>query len=128
MGTAGGAPVGTTLTSDEEKVLSIIGKMASESISGGIDAPGDKGLSESEDEEEPSGNGAGICTPPGKDDPPQPCPVPTRQPAGPSVRMWGGLVSFSTMYCMDHFCIEMRVSNLATKSPRQFVIYLSVGS
>ena len=57
---------------------SIIGKTAYEGISGGIDVQGDEGLSESEDEEEPSGNGAGTCTPPGEDDPPQPCPVTSR--------------------------------------------------
>lgn len=90
MGTGGGAPGGTTLTPDEEKVLSIIGKTASEGISGGIDVLGDEGLSLSEDEEEPSGSRAGTCTPPGEDDPQQPWPVPARQPAGPGVRMRGG--------------------------------------
>ncbi|XP_030294128.1 uncharacterized protein LOC115594287 isoform X3 [Sparus aurata] len=64
-----GAPGGTTLTPDEEKVLSIIRKTASEGISGGIDVQGDEGLSESEDEEEPSGSGAGTCMPPGEIDP-----------------------------------------------------------
>ena len=90
MGTGDGAPGGTTLTPDEEKVLSIIGKTAYEGISGGTDVQREEGLSESEDEEEPSGSGAGMCTPPGEDEPPQPCPVPARQPAGPSVRMLGG--------------------------------------
>ena len=49
MGTGGGAPGGTTLTPNEEKVLSIIGKTASEGISGGINVQGDEGLSESGD-------------------------------------------------------------------------------
>ena len=89
MGTGGGAPGGTTLTPDEEKVLSIIGKTASEGISGGIDVQGKEGLSESENEEEPSRSGAGMCTPPGEDDLPQPCPVPMRQPAGPGVHNAG---------------------------------------
>ena len=55
------------LTPDEEKVLSITGKTAYEGISGGIDVQGDEGLSESEDEEEPTGSGAATCTPPGED-------------------------------------------------------------
>ena len=46
---------------------SIIGKTAYEGISGGIDVQGDEGLSESEDEEEPTGSGAATCTPPGED-------------------------------------------------------------
>uniref|UniRef100_UPI0037E6FF8B protein bassoon-like n=1 Tax=Semicossyphus pulcher TaxID=241346 RepID=UPI0037E6FF8B len=98
MGTGGGAPGATTLTPDEEKVLSIIGKTASEGISGGIDLLGDEGLSENsegeeeeEEEEEPSGSRAATYTSPGEDDPPQPSPVPARQPAGPGVRMRGGL-------------------------------------
>ena len=83
MGTGGGAPCGTTLTPDEQKVLSIIGKTAYEGISGDV--------------EEPSGSRAGTCTPPGEDDPPQPCPVPARQPAGPGVRMLGGLTGWPTV-------------------------------
>ena len=63
MGTGGGAPGATTLTPDEEKVLSIIVKTASEGISGVIDLLGDKGLSENtegeeEEEEEPPGSRA----------------------------------------------------------------------
>jgi len=46
MGTGGGAPGATNFTPDEEKVLSIIGKTASEGISGGIGLRGDEGLSE----------------------------------------------------------------------------------
>ncbi|XP_067085427.1 myb-related transcription factor, partner of profilin-like [Osmerus mordax] len=96
MGTGGGAPCATTLTPDEEKVLSIIGKTASEGIGGGIDLLGDEGLSgnsegEEEEDEEPSGSRAATCTSPGEDHPPQPSPVPARQPAGPGVRMRGGL-------------------------------------
>ena len=53
----GGAPGGTTLTPDEEKVLSIIGKTAYDGISGGIDVQGEEG------------SGAGTCTPPGEDNP-----------------------------------------------------------
>ena len=104
MGTGGGAPGGTILTPDEERVLSITGKTAYEGISGGIDVQGDEGLSESEDEEEPSGSRAGTCTPPGEDDPPQPCPVPARQPAGPSGRMQGGLTgqpAITTCTCSE---------------------------
>ena len=71
MGMGGGAPGATTLTPDEEKVLSIIGKTASEGISGGIDLLGDEGLSENtegEEEEEPSGSRAVTYTSLGEDD------------------------------------------------------------
>lgn len=43
--TGGGAPDETTLTAEEEKVLLIIGKTASEGISGGVDILADEGLS-----------------------------------------------------------------------------------
>ena len=91
----GGRDTGTTLTPDEKKGLSIIGKTASEGISGGIDLLGNEGLSENtegEEEEEPSGSRAATYTSPGEDDPPQLSPVPARQPAGPGVRMRGGLI------------------------------------
>ncbi|XP_062341563.1 uncharacterized protein LOC134039608 [Osmerus eperlanus] len=95
MGTGGGAPGAPTLTPDEEKVLSIIGKKASEGISWGLNLLGDEGLSENseeeEEEEEPSGSRAATCTSPGEDHPPQPSPVPVRQPAGPGVCMRGCL-------------------------------------
>ncbi|XP_046886899.1 myb-related transcription factor, partner of profilin-like [Hypomesus transpacificus] len=97
MGTGGGAHGATTLTPDEEKVLSIIGKTAPEGISGGIDLLWDEGLSENseeEEEEEPSGSRAATYTSPGEDYPPQPCPVPPRQPAGPCPRMQGGLTGW----------------------------------
>ncbi|XP_059205855.1 myb-related transcription factor, partner of profilin-like [Centropristis striata] len=102
MGTGGGAPGGTTLTPDEEKVLSIIGKTASEGISGGIDLLGDEGLSDNSEgeEEEPSGSGAATCTSPGEDDPPQPSPVPACQPAGPGVRT-RGRPSITTCTCSE---------------------------
>ncbi|XP_067092977.1 myb-related transcription factor, partner of profilin-like [Osmerus mordax] len=93
MGMGGGTPGATTLTPDEEKVLYIIGKTASEGISGGIYLLGDEGLSGNSEgeEEEPSGSRAATCTSPGEDHPPQPSPVPARQPTGPGVRMRGGL-------------------------------------
>jgi len=97
MGTGGCTPGATTLTPDEEKVLSIIGKTASERITGGIDLLGDEGFSEnteSEGEEEPSGSRAVTYTSPGEDDPPQLSPAPARRPAGPGVRMRGGLTGF----------------------------------
>lgn len=42
--------------------------------------------------------------PPGEDDPPQPCPVPASQPAGPGVRMRGGLTgrpAITTCTCSE---------------------------
>ncbi|XP_062404168.1 myb-related transcription factor, partner of profilin-like [Sardina pilchardus] len=105
MGTDGGASGGTTLTPDEEKVLSIMGKTASEGINVVV-VEGDDGLLESENDEEQSGSGAGTSTPPGDDDPPHPCPVPVRQAAvaGPGVRIWGGLTgrpAITTCACSE---------------------------
>ncbi|XP_061569032.1 myb-related transcription factor, partner of profilin-like [Cololabis saira] len=93
MDTEGGAPVATILTSDEERVLTIIAETASESFSGGIDLLGDEGLSENtegeeEQEKEPSGSRATANTSPAEDEPARSSPVPA---AGPCVRMRGGL-------------------------------------